>query len=183
MRVLGLDCSTKSAAWAIIDDGVLVSYGEYYFDGDNIYRRITDAQLKTQALLKEFEGIDYIVFEKVVRIMHNNIATSLSMAKVFGAIMGVLGQTKAIVFEVPPISWQEFIGNPNITGEKRRNFLIERPELKTKAQQSKTIREYRKNVTMKWAEKTFGVVTKSDNISDAVGVAYYGFKKMEEIHG
>ena len=183
MRILGLDCSTKSVAYSIFDDGKLVAFGEYYLEGANIYKRIRDAHVKTEALMDEFQDIDYIAFEKVVRVMHNNISTSLNMAKVFGAIMGVLGQTKAVIFEVPPISWQEYIGNSNITGERRRNYLMEHPELKTKAQQSKAIREHRKNVTMKWAKEKFGVETKSDNISDAVGVGFYATEKMEDIHG
>lgn len=174
-RVLGIDASTKSLAFAILEDGVLVEYGQYFFDGTNIYKRCTDAMLKTQAVLTTLDA-DYIVFERAVMVRSTSVA--LNMAKSFGAILAVLGQTGATIVEVEPIAWQSYIGNPILRGAEKDKVLAEHKELKTKSQISKFTREYRKKRTMQWVEKMYGVKVETDDISDAIGLAYFGYDKL-----
>lgn len=174
-RVLGIDASTKSLAFAILEDGVLVEYGQFFFDGVNIYKRCTDAMIKTQAMLDTLQA-DYVVFERAVLVRSTSVA--LNMAKSFGAILAVLGQTGATIVEVEPIAWQSYIGNPILRGAEKNKVLAEHKELKTKSQISKFVREYRKNRTMDWAEKTYGVRAETDDISDAIGLAYFGHEKL-----
>ena len=175
MKILGLDCSTQSLAFGIIEDGVLLSYGEYFFDGSNVYARATDAMIKTKAMLSELT-VDYIAIEKTVMV--RSIDTAIKMALTAGAVLAVLGEQGSKIVEVPPISWQSFINNKPIVGIEKRTLLAEHKELKTKAQIQKYIREYRKNRTIAWVKETFDTEVTSNNISDAIGVAYFAAMKL-----
>lgn len=181
MRILGIDSSTKSLAYCVMVDEKIEKYGEFFFDGGNLPSRLYDCLFKTLSLMDEFADVDYIFFEKPVEVRSRT--TALSMAKTAGVLQAVLGGTGAVIVEVTPISWQTFIGNPNITGEMRRKFLLERPFLKNKSQQDQAVRKHRKDVTIDWVKKKYGITSETDNISDAIAIAYFGSQKVGEISG
>ena len=76
------------------------------------------------------------------------------------------------VIEVHPLKWQGYINNPNFTKSQKEEIKKEFPG-KSDSWYKGKIREIRKQKTMDFA-KTLGVITESDNVGDAVGIAWWG---------
>lgn len=170
-RVIGIDCSTHSLAFAIFEDGKPVTCGEVMFNGASIFERLNDARQKTQALVDQ--GIlvgDYIGIESAVMI--NNRAVVIKLAYVYGAVMGVLMQNKMRVEEVKPLSWQSAIGNPTLKKAEKEQIQRDFPG-KSKTWYSNKGREVRKQRTLDFARKYFTIESDSDNVGDSVGIAWY----------
>lgn len=173
-RVIGIDASTNTIAYAVIDSGILVSYGEILFEGDSIYHRILDAKRKMRALKEKFNA-DYIALEAAVMV--KSINTGIKMAYVFGAIMGELLENGAEVIEIHPLKWQGFIGNPNLTPTEKAKIKKDYPSKSETWYRSKG-REIRKEKTLKWVHQQFKVLLESDNVSDAIGIAWYAYENL-----
>lgn len=170
-RVIGIDCSTNSLAFAIFENGKPVSCGEVMFNGANLFERLNDARQKTQALVDQ--GIlvgDYIGIESAVMI--NNRAVVIKLAYVYGAVMGVLMQNKMRVEEVKPLSWQSAIGNPILKKVEKDQLKVDYPGKSTTWYSNKG-REIRKQRTLDFARQYFQIDSNSDNVGDAVGIAWY----------
>ena len=173
-RVMGVDASTNTIAYAIIDNGKLVRYGDIEFEGSDIYKRILDAKKKIRALRSTFD-VDYIALEAAVMVRSAN--TGLKMAYVFGSIMGELLENGAEVIEVHPLKWQGFIGNPNLTNGEKISIRKEFPAKSDNWYRAKG-REIRKERTLAWVKKQFKVSLDSDNVGDAIGIAWYAYETL-----
>lgn len=170
-RVIGIDASTNSLAYAIFDDGKAVACGEVMFNGSNVYERLNDARLKTQILVDQ--GIlvgDYVAMESAVMV--NNRAVVIKLAYVYGAILGVLMQNKMQVETVTPLQWQSYIGNPALKKAEKEKIAHDNPG-KTATWYKAQWRETRKQRTLVFARQFFTIATGSDNVGDAVGIAYF----------
>ncbi len=170
--VMGLDISTKSIAFAIFRDGKPLRCGEIFIYGSDMYEQAQDAQRKVTALTKAgiLEG-DYIAIESAVFV--NNMAVALKMATVFGAVVGSLDGK---VYGFKPLEWQSFIGNPNYKKADKDAFKLANPG-KTETWYKAQIREIRKQKTLAFARQFFPVQSGSDNVGDAIGVAYFCVKE------
>ena len=174
-RVLGVDASTNSLAFCIIEDGTVVSHGEIFFEGADIYERVLDAKNKTKAL--SAVGVfaaDFMALEAGIVVKSTHVG--IKMAYVFGAIMGEILDDNMKVIEIHPITWQSYIGNKNFTKAEKQAVKDEFPG-KTENWYKAQIRKMRKQKTMDFA-KSIGVETDSDNVSDAAGIAWYAHKKV-----
>lgn len=169
-RVMGIDCSTNSLAFAIFENGRPVRWGEIEFEGSDTYARLPDARRKVQALIEEFESVDAIAFEKAVQVKSVDVA--IKLAYNFGAVLSVLLESGATVTEVYPISWQSFIGNPNLKPAEKEALRKKYPGRSASWYQNAG-RTIRKNRTKKWVKVNYGIEIESDNVSDAFGLAYF----------
>lgn len=170
-RVIGIDCSTNSLAYAIFDGGKPVLCGEVVFNGSDVYERLNDARRKTQALVDA--GIlvgDYVGFEAAIGGKSAQVTIKLSM--VYGAVLSVLMQNKMDVVTVAPITWQTFIGNPNLKAHEKQALRDANPDRKASWYQNEG-RKMRKQRTLDFARQYFTISSDSDNVGDAVGVAFY----------
>ncbi len=175
-RTLGIDCSTKSLAFACFEDGKPIYCGEVFFNGANVFERLNDAREKTQALIDEGKLVaDFVAIEAA--IMVKSASTGIKLAYVYGAVMGVLMQNKSTVVEVPPITWQTGIGNPNLKPYEKAKIKADFPGKSASWYQNKG-RELRKQRTLAFAKTMFPIPTNSDNVGDAVGIAYYASKNL-----
>lgn len=170
-RVIGIDCSTHSLAYAVFEDDKPVLCGEVQFNGADIYERLNDARRKTQALVDT--GIlvgDYVGFEAAIGGKSAQVTIKLSM--VYGAVLSVLLQNKMDVVTVAPITWQTYIGNPNLKKDEKEQLRNDNPDRKDSwyANQGRLFRKAR---TLAFAKKYFTIPGDSDNVGDAVGIAYY----------
>jgi Holliday junction resolvasome RuvABC endonuclease subunit len=175
-KVIGIDASTKSLAFAVIEDGKPLCCGEVEFRGSDIYEKLNDARLKTQALVDK--GIlvgDYVCLESAVMV--NNRQVVIKLAYFFGAILSVLLQNKMKVVTIPPIEWQTGIGNPNLTKAEKDAIKQEFPG-ETAKQYGARGREIRKQRTLDIARNYFQVPNDSDNIGDAIGICLYGYETL-----
>lgn len=175
--VTGLDCSTKSLAWATFTDGKPISCGEITFTGTTIFERLQDARLKVRALLDL--GIisgDYIVIEAA--IMAKSANTAIDLAYIYGAVISEVGSNGQPVEKVYPITWQSFIGVPNLTKAEREDIKSKTPDRKPSWYQNEG-RKIRKARIMDWASQYFTLNDHfTDNVTDAIGIAYYVSQKM-----
>lgn len=182
VRVLGIDCSTKSLAYACFEGQTALYCGEVFFEGATVFERLNDARAKTQALIDSADVMgtdgfkaDFVAIESA--IMVNNSKTVISLAYVYGSVMGVLLQNGAKVVEVFPIQWQTYIGNPNLkTGEKEK-LKRDNPG-KSMSWLKNAGRLMRKQRTLDFAKTYFNIETDSDNVGDAVGIAYFAANKL-----
>lgn len=171
---MGLDCSTNSLAFAFVQDGKLLKYGEILFTGEDVYHRASDARKKIEAIKHEFQ-ISTVAIEKT--IFAKSIDTAIKMAFVAGTVISCLLDDHVRVLEVAPISWQSGIGNPNLTPKEKALIQKTFPG-KSKNWYLGKNRSVRKMKTMHWVKETFGIEPESDNVTDAIGLAWYADKKL-----
>lgn len=170
---MGLDCSTKSIAYAIIDNGDLVDYGEIHFVGRTPLHRAADARNKVQSL--KAISPDAICIEKT--IMVRSIETAISMAYVAGSVMSELIGPNTEFRQITPIFWQSAIGNKNLTASEKNSIKAEFPG-KSKTWYDAKNRSIRKARTITWVKNEFGIDVASDNIADAIGISWVGYSKL-----
>lgn len=170
-RVIGLDLSTKSLAFAIFDNEKPIKCGEIVFVGSTVFDRLKDARKKVRATVESgvFDA-DYIAIEAA--IMVRNVQTAIDLAYVYGAILGELSDASENLEKVAPITWQSAIGNPNLKKAEKEQIQKDFPG-KSKSWYQNKGREIRKQRTLSIAREYFEIENNSDNVGDAVGIALY----------
>ena len=83
--VLGIDASTNSVAFCLMNDDKPVKWGKVEFVGADIYEKIYDAKVKMHAMLEELKA-DYIVIEGAVLVRSPDAVIKLSY--VYGVEIG-----------------------------------------------------------------------------------------------
>jgi len=170
--VLGVDASTNSFAFCLYGKDGPIKWGEVNFKGNSVFERLAYGQRYISAM-KDHLQADLVVFESAIYVQ--NKKTVILLAYAFGAVISALINNGARIEEVGPIQWQSFIGNKALTKAEKETIKREFPG-KSASWYSNKNREFRKNRTKEWAEKEFGITLDSDNVSDAIGVAHYGYK-------
>lgn len=174
-RVLGVDASTNSIAFCLFDGEKPVYYGEVQFSGSDVYERVLDAKRKVGALRKTIlHDIDYVAIEAAVVV--KSVHVGIKMAYVFGAIMGEILNDHIEVIEIHPITWQSYIGNKNFTKAEKQAVKEQFPNKSETWYRSK-IRDIRKHKTLQYMSEK-GIITDSDNVADAAGLAWYAVKNI-----
>ena len=172
-KVLGIDASTNSFAFCLMDHKNAVKWGEVTFEGADVYERILDAKNKIKAF-KHTLDFDFVVIEAAISV--KSVHTGMKMAYVFGAIMGEILSDDIQVVEVHPITWQSYIGNKNYTKNEKQAIKDEFPT-KSETWIKGKIRERRKEKTIAFA-RNMGIETDSDNVADAAGIAWYAVNEI-----
>lgn len=170
--VLGVDASTNSFAFCLYGKDGPIKWGEIKFEGSTVFERLAYGQRSISAM-KDHLKADLVVFESAIYVQ--NKKTVILLAYAFGAVISALINNGARIEEVSPLQWQNFIGNKALTKAEKEAIKNEFPG-KSASWYSDKNRKYRKSRTTAWASDTFGIDVKSDNVSDAIGVAHYGYK-------
>ena len=171
-RILGIDASTASVAFCLIDDGKIISFGKLPVVGVTIYDKIKDAGEKAKAL-KKVTKPEYIAIEQA--IMVRSADAGLKIAMIVGALLSNLLDKKTEVVTLTPIQWQSYIGNNNFTKAMKEEVKAKYPD-KGDAFIKARIRDIRKQKTMDFFKK-FGVEVDDNDVGDACGIAYYAYKE------
>ena len=172
-KVLGIDASTNSFAFCLMNEEKAVKWGEITFEGADVYERILDAKNKIKSF-KHTLDFDFVVIEAAISV--KSVHVGMKMAYVFGAIMGELLSDNVEVVEVHPITWQSYLGNKNYTKAEKDAIRAEFPDKSDNWIKGK-IRERRKQRTINFA-KNLGIQTESDNVADAAGIAWYAVNEI-----
>lgn len=175
--ILGLDCSTRSLAYSKWHKGKFVTCGEVFSPGSSTQKRLGFIHSVIPPLVDS--GVlraDVVVLEGAVMV-NNNTTTLISLSYMFGAIMGAFSTKDMPVALVKPITWQAFIGNPNLKAEEKAAIQKQFPGM-SKSWYLNKGREVRKQKTLDWARQYASIDSGSDNVSDAIGVGYYGVKNQ-----
>lgn len=170
-RVLGIDASTASVAFCLIEEGKITKVGKLPIEGMTIYDKVKDAGTKAKAL-KKITGADYIAIEQA--IMVKSADAGLKIAMIVGALLTNLLDKKTEVVTITPIQWQSYIGNNNFTKAMKQEVQDKYPG-KGDAFIKARIRDIRKQKTMDFFAK-YGVELDDNDVGDACGIAYYVYK-------
>ena len=65
-RVLGIDASTNSIAFCLMENDVPLKWGKINLTGNDIYEKIHDAKIKMASMLDELKSIDERIKREVI---------------------------------------------------------------------------------------------------------------------
>ncbi len=96
-RVLGIDASTNSIAFCLMENDLPLKWGKINFVGQDIYEKIHDAKIKTNLMLDELKS-DYIAVEGAILVRSPDAVIELSY--VYGVVIAELMSTGASVITI-----------------------------------------------------------------------------------
>jgi Holliday junction resolvasome RuvABC endonuclease subunit len=169
--VMGIDASTNAIAYTVFWNRRPIKWGTIKLTGATIYDKIHDARLKA-AILAEQYNPDYVAVEGA--IMVNSIEVMKKLAYVYGSILGELQAQGAQVIAVAPTTWQYHIGNKPLTKDEKAAIKKATPGRKASWYTSQG-RKLRKQRTLDYFNKKFGMNLTDDNVGDSCGIAYYAY--------
>ena len=175
-RVLGIDASTNSVAFCLMEDNVPVKWGKIEFTGADIYEKIYDAKRKVHAMLSELKS-DYIAVEGAVLVRSPDAVIKLSY--VYGVVIAELMASGAKVITISPTSWQAYIGNKNPTKADKEEIRIKFPGHSDSWYKSK-IRETRKQKTVDYFNNKYNLQLEDFDVADSFGIAHYSNQVLTE---
>jgi hypothetical protein len=142
-------------------------WGEIQLHGQDAFERIHDAKVKMHGLgLKA----DVVAIESAIYV--NNMKATISLAYVYGAILGELMDDNSRVYPIEPLKWQNHIGNKLWTKAERAVLIKDNPG-HPKTWYTNEVRNRRKQFTMDFVKDTYGISLTSDNVGDSFGLAHY----------
>ena len=112
--LLSCDCATKIFGWAIIDkkDFTLVDYGEIKCENEDTLYRTNYMVDELQKVIKKYHMyIDSAVVEDVPKQFQKNIVTTVTLAKLNGAVLYLLHKYNINTELIYPSTWHMFYHN------------------------------------------------------------------------
>ena len=173
-KVLGIDASTNSVAFCLMDNGIPVKWGKIEFVGSDIYEKIYDAKVKVHAMLNELKA-DYIAVEGAVLVRSPDAVIKLSY--VYGVVIAELMSTGSKVTTISPTAWQAFIGNKNPTKAEKEKLRAENPGYADSWYKNK-MRNIRKQRTVNWVKDKFDINLTDFDVADSFGISYYASMEL-----
>lgn len=169
-RLCSIDASTNSLAYAIFDGTSLESYGKVTFPGLSTFEKISTVSEKVVGELVT-KNIKVAIMERAVFMNSPKTMSELSMVQ--GAIMAALysaGVRKC--FGVPPITWQNAIGNKALTKAEKLDVRKQYPD-KTNSWYKNHEREFRKQRTIRFVNINYDLNIDDNDIADAIAIGHY----------
>lgn len=175
-RVLGIDASTNSIGFCLMENDVPIKWGKIEFNGSDIYEKIYDAKVKVHAMLDEL-GSDYIAIEGAVLVRSPDAVIKLSY--VYGTVISELMSTGSKVITISPTSWQAYIGNKNPTKDEKDGIRAKNPGYADSWYKNQ-LRNMRKQRTVDFFNKKYGISLSDFDVADSFGIAHYANKVLTE---
>lgn len=175
-RVLGIDASTNSVAFCLMENDKPIKWGKIEFVGSDIYDKIYDAKVKMNAMLDELKA-DYIVVEGAVLVRSPDAVIKLSY--VYGVVIAELMSTGAKVITISPTAWQAYIGNKNPTKDEKSAIRLANPGYADSWYKNK-LRNMRKQRTVDYFNNKYGLSVDDFDVADSFGIAHYANKVLTE---
>jgi Holliday junction resolvasome RuvABC endonuclease subunit len=168
-RVLGIDASTNSVAFCLMENDVPIKWGKIEFVGADIYEKIYDAKVKMNAMLNELKS-DYIVVEGAILVRSPDAVIKLSY--VYGVVIAELMSTGAKVITISPSAWQAHIGNKNPTKDEKSAIRLKNPGYADSWYKTQ-LRNMRKQRTVDYFNNKYGILLSDFDVADSFGIAHY----------
>jgi len=175
-RVLGIDASTNSVAFCLMENDIPIKWGKVELVGSDIYAKIYDAKVKMNAMLTELKA-DYIVVEGAVLVRSPDAVIKLSY--VYGVVIAELMSTGAKVITISPTAWQAYIGNKNPTKDEKSAIRLANPGYADSWYKNQ-IRNMRKQRTVDYFNKKYSLSLNDFDVADSFGIAHYANKVLTE---
>lgn len=177
-RICSIDASTNSLAYAIFDNKNLERYGKITFSGKTIYEKISEINALIVAEF-ELDWINIAIMERAVFMNSPKTMSELSMVQ--GAIMAGLSSAKIErCLGVPPITWQNEIGNKALTKAEKLEIRKEYPD-KSASWYKAHERELRKQRTIRFININYDLSIEDNDIADAIGIGHYAINNWERL--
>jgi Holliday junction resolvasome RuvABC endonuclease subunit len=168
-RVLGIDASTSSIAFCLIENNKPIKWGKINLVGNDIYEKIYDAKVKTSLMLDELKS-DYISVEGAILVKSADAVIKLSY--VYGVVIAELMSTGASVITISPSAWQAHIGNKNPTKDEKESIRVKNPGYADSWYKNQ-LRNMRKQRTVDYFNSMYNLNINDFDVADAFGIAYY----------
>ena len=175
-RVLGIDASTNSIAFCLMENDVPLKWGKIELSGMDIYEKIYDAKKKMSVMLDELKS-DYICVEGAILVRSPDAVIKLSY--VYGVVIAELMSTGASVITISPTSWQAYIGNKNPTKAEKEAIRIKNPGYADSWYKNQ-IRNMRKQRTVDYFNNKYNLSLDDFDVADSFGIAHYANKVLTE---
>jgi len=175
-RVLGIDASTTSIAFCLMENDNPIKWGKINLVGNDIYEKIHDAKNKMHTMLGELKS-DYIAVEGAILVRSPDAVIKLSY--VYGVVIAELMSTGASVITISPSSWQAYIGNKNPTKEEKAAIRLKSPGYADSWYKNQ-LRNMRKQRTADYFNKKYGLDVVDFDVADSFGIAHYANKVLTE---
>jgi Holliday junction resolvasome RuvABC endonuclease subunit len=175
-RVLGIDASTNSIAFCLMENDKPLKWGKVELSGTTIFDKILDAKTKMHAMLEELRS-DYIVVEGAVLVRSPDAVIKLSY--VYGVVIAELMSTGAKVITISPSAWQAYIGNKNPTKDEKSGIRLANPGYADSWYKNK-LRNMRKQRTVDYFNSKYGLSVTDFDVADSFGIAHYANKVLTE---
>ena len=168
-RVLGIDASTNSIAFCLMEGDVPLKWGKINLVGEDIYEKIYDAKNKMAMMLDELNS-DYIVVEGAILVRSPDAVIKLSY--VYGVVIAELMSTGAKVITISPSAWQAYIGNKNPTKDEKSAIRLANPGYADSWYKNQ-LRNMRKQRTVDYFNKKYSLQISDFDVADSFGIAHY----------
>ena len=175
-RVLGIDASTSSIAFCLMENDVPIKWGKINLVGNDIYEKIYNAKTKMNIMLNELKS-DYIAVEGAILVRSPDAVIKLSY--VYGVVIAELMSTGASVITISPSSWQAYIGNKNPTKDEKAAIRLKNPGY-AESWYKNQLRNMRKQRTADYFNKKYGLDVVDFDVADSFGIAHYANKVLTE---
>lgn len=175
-RVLGIDASTNSIAFCLMENDQPLKWGKINIVGNDIYEKIYDAKVKMSVMLDELKS-DYIVVEGAILVRSADAVIKLSY--VYGVVIAELMSTGAKVITISPTAWQAYIGNKNPTKDEKAAIRLKHPGYADSWYKTQ-IRNMRKQRTVEYFNKKYKLQLDDFDVADSFGIAHYANKVLTE---
>ena len=175
-RVLGIDASTNSIAFCLMEDDKPIKWGKVNIVGNDIFEKIYDAKRKMNMMLDQLKA-DYIVVEGAILVRSPDAVIKLSY--VYGVVIAELMSTGAKVITISPTAWQAYIGNKNPTKEEKAAIRLKSPGYADSWYKTQ-IRNMRKQRTVDYFNSKYGLSLDDFDVADSFGIAHYSNSVLTE---
>ena len=175
-RVLGIDASTNSIAFCLMENDVPLKWGKINLAGLDIYEKMYDAKVKTHAMLNELKA-DYIAVEGAILVRSPDAVIKLSY--VYGVVIAELMSTGTKVIKISPSAWQAYIKNSNPTKAEKEAIRIKNPGYADSWYKTQ-LRNMRKQRTVDYFNNKYGLALNDYDVADSFGIAHYANKVLTE---
>lgn len=178
-KILAIDASTNSLAFALFDKTNLMAIGKINFKGATNYEKVIDAAIKTKAFFEAYGTPDAVVIEHTIFI--NSPKTAADLALVQGAILGGMGAAGVkLIKSTNPIAWQTYIGNGRLSKEDKQLIRSDSPG-KSESWYKTQEREMRKQRTIHFVEIQYDKILLDNDVADAIGIGHYAINNWERL--
>ena len=175
-RVLGIDASTNSIAFCLMEDNHPLKWGKVDLVGSDIYEKMYDAKVKMNVMLDELKS-DYIAVEGAILVRSPDAVIKLSY--VYGVVIAELMSTGSRVITISPSSWQAYIGNKNPTKEEKSEIRLKNPGYADSWYKTQ-LRNMRKQRTVDYFNTKYKISLDDFDVADSFGIAHYANKVLTE---
>jgi Holliday junction resolvasome RuvABC endonuclease subunit len=172
-RIVCIDNSTNSTAWAIFEGKKLIESGEIHFPGKDTYERLVNVRTCLEPLRKKCANINELYIEQTTFVQSKGTVILLGLAE--GAAISAVAHAGMRIHRVSPLVWQNHIGNPPLTASEKAKLKLKNAG-KTASWLKGEMRRVRKQRTIDIVNKRFKLKETSDNVCDAIGIGIWASK-------